>query len=290
MYSPIDLSMQHRLRWQEHFDSLNKDGIIPEYENYRADADENCQVFQALVEQKAARYGEHFYVEKSIQDLVMSAERSMPEDIEFDMSWMLAPLGWLELAEPIHVGTETLSIIAWTRIIYTDKPPDAFVFPDASDAFVFGFLSYTPSEESRQETACAVQGTSLANWQERGGVVVPSYEIRFLFALMHILSQRIALPVSTEIRHNIRGQAVARGIDAVNRAKIIVLRRAEQYMREGHGSRHEYHCRFLVVGHWRQQPYPSEDVVRSIFIESYIKGPADKPLKQPSAKIFVARR
>jgi hypothetical protein len=293
MYSPLDLSMQHRLRWLEHFDSLNKHGFIskdfPEVGDRDPDFLLDDQDFvikmQHAIMWKAARSDAHFYIEKSIQDLVTLAERSFPENVAFDMGWMRSQSGWLELAEPIHTRNGDSQIIGWIRETSVE----------GDDLFLFRFLPRTPSELKPPYLSVGcfmIQGRLLNDLRERDKKHPdPSpYEDRFLYTLMHILSQRIALPISETVRHNIRGQAVARGIDAVNRAKIIVLRRAEQYRREGHGSWHEYHCRFLVGGHWRQQPYPSESVVRSIFIESYIKGPADKPLKQPSAKIFVARR
>lgn len=38
-------------------------------------------------------------------------------------------------------------------------------------------------------------------------------------------------------------------------------------------------CRFIVGGHFRNQPYKSTGEVKRIFIDPYIKGPADAPLK-----------
>jgi hypothetical protein len=45
-----------------------------------------------------------------------------------------------------------------------------------------------------------------------------------------------------------------------------------------------------VRGHWRNQFYPVENVHRPVFIESYIKGPPDKPIKPLGHKIFKAVR
>jgi hypothetical protein len=40
----------------------------------------------------------------------------------------------------------------------------------------------------------------------------------------------------------------------------------------------EYHHRWLVSGHWRQQPYPSTGEVRPIWIAPHIRGPEGAPL------------
>jgi hypothetical protein len=46
----------------------------------------------------------------------------------------------------------------------------------------------------------------------------------------------------------------------------------------GHGER-EYHCRWMVRGHWRQQPCGTQRRFRRLkWIDPYVKGPEDKPL------------
>ena len=52
----------------------------------------------------------------------------------------------------------------------------------------------------------------------------------------------------------------------------------------------DWQWRWSVAGHWRDQWYPADGVHRPKFIESYVKGPDDKPLKPASSKIFVAER
>jgi hypothetical protein len=52
----------------------------------------------------------------------------------------------------------------------------------------------------------------------------------------------------------------------------------------------EWSCRWIVSGFWRQQYYPSTDEHRPIYILPFIKGPADKPLKAPTSKVFEVVR
>lgn len=62
---------------------------------------------------------------------------------------------------------------------------------------------------------------------------------------------------------------------------VITLRRArDPHYGEGDGESH-LSVRFIVRGHWRNQPYPSlgENVTRQIWIAPYVKGPDDAPLR-----------
>lgn len=52
----------------------------------------------------------------------------------------------------------------------------------------------------------------------------------------------------------------------------------------------EWSHRWIVSGHWRQQYYPSTAERRPLFILPYVKGPEDKPLKPPRAKVFAVVR
>jgi hypothetical protein len=52
----------------------------------------------------------------------------------------------------------------------------------------------------------------------------------------------------------------------------------------------EWSHRWLVSAHWRRQYYPSTDEHRPILISAYVKGPPEKPLKPPRAKVFAVVR
>jgi|GEM_PF-1525894 len=63
--------------------------------------------------------------------------------------------------------------------------------------------------------------------------------------------------------------------------QVIELRRlAHKHSEEkGHTTR-EYHTRWMVRGHWRQQRVgPGRKYVRPVYVAPYIKGPEDAPLK-----------
>jgi hypothetical protein len=48
--------------------------------------------------------------------------------------------------------------------------------------------------------------------------------------------------------------------------------------------------RFVVKGFWRQQWYATRKEHELKYIESFLKGPADAPLKTASPTVYVVRR
>jgi hypothetical protein len=52
----------------------------------------------------------------------------------------------------------------------------------------------------------------------------------------------------------------------------------------------QWMCQWMVSGHWRQQYYPKSAAHRPIWITPYVKGPADKPLKVPSQRLYAVVR
>lgn len=69
--------------------------------------------------------------------------------------------------------------------------------------------------------------------------------------------------------------------------RVITLRRPAG---SGSGqSDREYHHRWIVRGHWRQQWYPSRGVNRPVWIAPHIKGPEDAPLLG-GEKVYALKR
>jgi hypothetical protein len=71
--------------------------------------------------------------------------------------------------------------------------------------------------------------------------------------------------------------------------KIMRLRRAQAERNAGAGSI-DYSCQWVVAGHWRNQPCgPERSERRQVFIAPYVKGPEDKPLRDPSRVLELVR-
>jgi hypothetical protein len=82
-------------------------------------------------------------------------------------------------------------------------------------------------------------------------------------------------------RRSERAGVAADAARAVNVMDIAAPRRPPRPADEqgtGRVSR-EYHTRWMVSGHWRNQWYPASEAHRPRWIDSYVKGPEDKPLR-----------
>lgn len=77
-----------------------------------------------------------------------------------------------------------------------------------------------------------------------------------------------------------------------HRVTVVTLRRRSGRTAEGE-SMVEWHHRWIVRGHWRQQPYKNKDTgeiyTQPIWIAPYVKGPEDKPLIQSDKVYRLAR-
>jgi hypothetical protein len=298
MYSPLDLSMLHRERWieacvwlQETYPSLQ--ALEDEYVAKGQVQEEAEKTVVVTVQCGLCAYdGEHYFIEKSFQNLVALAAKSMPGDLEFRASWMLSDFGWLEFENPLDLveGHLPRGIVTWMRI--KNDPETGAV------RFRFTFLPTVPPLGEEVFVSFGVADGDRFKDVLSGAVielVPPGSAItlqHMLFATLQLMSQRIAVSRQTRLRANVESHARAQGIKVAGRPNIVMLRRVyEQSTHDYNSDAHrEFSCQWVVDGHWREQPYRSIGTIRRIFIEAYIKGPKDKPLKVPSKNIFVARR
>jgi hypothetical protein len=73
--------------------------------------------------------------------------------------------------------------------------------------------------------------------------------------------------------------------------RVVKLRRAANpAQHDTPGQPVEWSCRWVVSGHWREQYYPKTKEHRPLFVLPYVKGPQDKPLRPPRAKVFAVVR
>jgi hypothetical protein len=115
--------------------------------------------------------------------------------------------------------------------------------------------------------------------------------LRFLLAASQWLTQRILVgtrePASRPLRRRWE-RFIAAEPPAL---EVVSLRERERQPRED--SEHhpvDWHCRWVVSGHWRNQYHPSNDTHVPTWILPHLKGPADKPLKPPATRVFKVER
>jgi hypothetical protein len=117
-------------------------------------------------------------------------------------------------------------------------------------------------------------------------------EILFLVSAWEFMGQRLAAQSLQRSVGLNRAERRRLGIPIPDPPLVRVIQlRARDASNEayGHGDR-EYHQRWIVRGHWRQQWYPSLNSNRPKWIAPYVKGPADAPLKVPPINVFAVAR
>jgi hypothetical protein len=116
----------------------------------------------------------------------------------------------------------------------------------------------------------------------------PMHEMRWLFAALHLMAQRLATTVTHETDRATRRRAERNQQVAPPFIRVVTLRRLEEARpKNPRPAEVDWQWQWEVSGHWRRHP---TDAAKKVFVEAYIKGPEEKPLKPGSHKLFVARR
>jgi hypothetical protein len=103
--------------------------------------------------------------------------------------------------------------------------------------------------------------------------------------LMRLSMQQISTQTHVIAPRASRRRAKRLGIDEPT-VLVVKLRRSREGGKHSEGRHIEYSHRFIVSGHWRQQPYPREGITRQIWISDFIKGDPDKPLRIHAGRAF----
>lgn len=147
--------------------------------------------------------------------------------------------------------------------------------------------------EFESKTAQMETGAAYAEGRSRNML----HEIRWIYSAMYLMAQRVPGKGLTTIIHHDTDRATKRrgireGKPVENYIKVISLRRYEEEKKkaEAAGGHVDWQWQWFVRGHWRNQFYPSTGEYKPKFIEAFIKGPKDKPMKPESTTVFVARR
>lgn len=116
------------------------------------------------------------------------------------------------------------------------------------------------------------------------------HEIRWIYAAMHLMAQRLATRVRKPTERHVRRRIENRGEKAPPFIEVVTLRRLQAHRSTQPSQNVEWNWQWEVRGHWRNQYYASEGIHKPKFIEAFTKGPKDKPFKEKGTKLFVARR
>lgn len=235
------------------------------------------------------QFGTPSYMHEEFCDLVNRQRDGFPDDVGFDPTWL-----------PSHCG-----------FLWCEKPPICFV--SSSDAYegfaghaigwvrlddctqfaVFVALSdnrFAPATCFRIADGFRISDGFRELWKVDEPLLTRDRveEIRWVYTAFFLMSQKITAVSEEKASSMVRSMARRKGRSIQPSIKIVSFRK-RQYSHNTTGeSNREYHCQWIVDWHIRRQPYKN-GVVKPILIDSYVKGPADKPLKPVAKKLFIAR-
>jgi hypothetical protein len=200
---------------------------------------------------------EPVYVSRAAMPLVLAAVRSWtPEPM-----WQPSPVGTgcLRLSQPILWDATEIQTIFWGSA--------AGVYDLGQSVMVMGLLALA-------------QGNRVGTALSRTILIAAPYEklphkgegalARLIQPILRLLDQRVL----------VRARVPERDVLVVN------LRRAATERPPSGGHAVDWSCQWPVSGHWRWQPYPASGEKRQIWIEPYVKGPPDKPLRVHEGRVW----
>jgi hypothetical protein len=271
-----------------------------------ASPDKRLDIHRGMLQKAAAKlpYAVPHSWSSNIQRAVLSASQSIPSDTCLtadaipDTSWW-----WLEdpidlpadFAPGLEMSSDESKAVA--LLIYKG------IGDDGSEAIaIVSFHSLTMNNGLKVPMPMATWnwrvGSSVASLtsilsaakpQEATTLAHIDTVSRFILAALTWLQQKILLTGSGAVQRHSRKQIKREhDIDAQD-VKVIQLRRAEHESGAIDERSIEWSCRWIVNGHWRNQPY-KDGAHKLIYIMPYVKGPDDKPLKAPTPTVFAITR
>jgi len=263
------------------------------------------------VEEKAMRLalsltGEAFYWDQRITPLIERAADVIPDwtlgehMLEGDAAfyWFAAPLSM-----PQWSGTMAdLCAVSWHRKIYEisteTRAVDFTGWAAIQDAPVSAApvmsITWYPGESWREVLATRqdrlFQDLSDSPPEEayRESDARDERFLRLLSASIAFLDQRILAPRIATLSRSDRRRVERLAPESLIR--VVELRKREHATHPSTNEHRDYSCQWIVRGHWRQQWYPKLNRHQPKWITPYVKGPEDKPLKQPRATVFAVVR
>lgn len=108
-------------------------------------------------------------------------------------------------------------------------------------------------------------------------------------SLLLFIEQRILKRGALQAARGARRRAERAG-RACPPIQVVHLRRVVTAQGPSRLNAPEWHCQWLVRGHWRQQWYPKAQLHQPRWIMPHVKGPEDKPFRGPRSTVFAVVR
>lgn len=267
--------------------------------------------------QYALETGETFVMNKHFGEVVNQARLSFPDELMFDPKWLVSKYGWMWLEEPIDVPTldeeytstlteaaqkvkPKISAVAWYTLPSDDNISIGTIevlffldFKQISKSNGFGMWSYFTIQPNAKvlPTIKKFESLQVDGIYKQNKETELLHEMRWFYTAMHIMSQKLATTVEHRAERGTRRRFEREESPIAPFLRIVTLRRLEEArQKDPKGYQVDWQWKWHVVGHWRNQYFPSEQTNKIIWVEEYIKGPPEKPLKPFSHTIFKVQR
>lgn len=208
-----------------------------------------------------------FFVSSEMTNIAETASKSLPEVVINGVEELPSDKGFIVFERPLKLKTEAGVIIGylWAAGPTSDGPePGMAIVPVSlrSNGSITGFSGVWCK---------LVYGKEVIEWGDY---------LRPLISAISIMQQKF---VAHEVVPTQRAERRRWARLDANPSDVVVVRvrkrEAAAHDSAESSSGIEWSHRWLVSGHWRQQPYgPGRISKRQTWIPSYVKGPEDKPL------------
>lgn len=272
-------------------------------------------------------YAETYFLASGLGSVIEQAGRGLPDAARMSAEMIPSRVGWLWLEDSRQVPGLTvvhertcmstkLRAISWT---VAHQEPDGRVFttlngePDGDsvphgvtvmtyfdcrefhkpefvsiDSWPFG--EHLAGARPAQEAYEAITEGDRDALMSSGRAIAP-FARRLFMALCAFIQQRILVSPHRQIERHARRRLERVGVAHEPVVRVIELRRAQTRSEQrGESEPVEWSHQWIVSGHWRQQWYPSLNAHQPRWVMPYVKGPENKPLKPPRAKVFAVVR
>ncbi len=128
-------------------------------------------------------------------------------------------------------------------------------------------------------------GIDIPEAETPGGFI---YAAKPLVVIWRLMQQTIGVTTRERPHRSTRRRVTPKLKDSL--VVVVRLRRPKRIPGEKDVLPVDWHFRWIVGGHWRQQWFPRLSLHRQIWISPYIKGPDDKPLASSKTRVFDLAR
>ncbi len=248
---------------------------------------------------------EPFYWAPPICELLETVAPPMP-DWTLTADALPVPTAWWHLARPLALPGDAAAVEPLVALAYTTEAGLAgtlqvlaYVGVPEREAGIPGPVVPWPLGAPRSAAVRASVAADLARWGSAGAAQAEWTRarvealLRYLATGLVFLGERLLVlePAAADraTRRRVEREGPRLGLRRPPLVQVVQLRRTVAPASQA-GRAVAWTCRWLVRGHWRQQWYPSQRRHQPRYIAPHLKGPADKPLRLPGARVWAVVR